>query len=234
MLGPKAVEGDTVRNGDVVRRSVAAPPTEHVSVLYSETTLRAARDFLDDTYDRQNRAQITRHGPWVGVFLAGILTLGWPLFSRPGPGPGSCSGAGHVVVPSWRVVLVVWLVPAILLPLVLSLFETRVLPVLVADYLALHLALYGAVQLGLLAWFGIRPGIGKQALLPASLLLVYCIFGFGFTLDQFGTSFVPYAGRVVIIAAVALGVDPCVGDRSVVSAVQCLGRDPASDPVVGV
>jgi alpha-beta hydrolase superfamily lysophospholipase len=219
MVDPKAVEGDTVRNGDVVRRSVAAPHTEHVSVLYSETTLRAARDFLDDTYDRQSRAQITRHGPWVGLLLAGILALGWPLFSRPGVGVGAGPGAGHVVVPSWRVVLVVSLVPASLVPLVLSLFETRVLPVLVADYLALHLAFYGAVQLGLLAWFGIRPGIGKQALLPAAMLLVYGIFGFGFALDQFGASFVPHAGRVVIIAAVALGAVPfMLGD-----AVACAG-----------
>ena len=52
--------------------------------------------------------------------------------------------------------LIAVLVPAAVTPLVLSRIDTHFLPVLVADYLAVHLFVYGALSLGLLFWSGVR------------------------------------------------------------------------------
>jgi hypothetical protein len=78
-----------------------------------------------------------------------LLTLfGVVLLARE-PRPG-CVARGSRAAPcrDGRFVALAAL-PAIATPLILAPFDTRFLPVLVADYLALHLALYGALTLGL-------------------------------------------------------------------------------------
>jgi hypothetical protein len=84
--------------------------------------------------------------------------------------------------------------------------EIAVLPVLVADYLALHLGLYGLLQLGVLHAMGHR--LPRGPVWPAAALAGYGIGVFGLALDSYGASFMPHAGRWAIVGAVALGAVP--------------------------
>jgi dienelactone hydrolase len=108
--------------------------------------------------------------------------------------------------------LIAALLPAIVVPLVLSPVKTQILPVLVADYLAVHFALYGALVLALLAWWGeVRwPGWREVAKILglAGLVAFYGICVFGLAMDRFVTSFFPEPGRALIIVAMALGTVP--------------------------
>ena len=193
-----ADEGQTAQ-GAVTRRAVVAPLAEHVGVLYATETLRETRAWLDRAFDRDSDAPIVRRGPWVALLMGGIVALAWPLFSL----LPARSGAR---VPGWRAVATAGVVPALATPLALWPVETDILPVLVADYLALHLALYGLLQLGVLAALGIRPAL--RPVWPGLALAAYGIGVFGFALDQYGASFMPHAGRLPVIAAVSLGAVP--------------------------
>jgi len=99
--------------------------------------------------------------------------------------------------------LIAALLPAVMTPPLLTLFDTRLLPVLVADYLALHLLAYGLFTLALLRLAGVA--IGRLAWLPGLALALYGIFVFGGALDRYVASFMPHIGRLPIIAATALG-----------------------------
>lgn len=202
-IDPQAEEGETVRDPatGTVRRAVVAPSVEHVSVLYSATALREARAWLDVTFGRDSGAQPPAAiGGWIVLMLAGIVLLGWPLAGllrpvqdRPEPIP-----AGTF--------LAAILVPALATPLLLSLVDTRLLPVLVADYLAAHFLLYGCLALVILRLRGVN--FGAWAMLPTLGLVAFGLGVFGLALDHYVASFVPHAERLPIIAAMALGAVP--------------------------
>ena len=199
-VAPGAGEGDTVTSDGVTRRAVVAPMVEHIGVLYSATTLTEVRAWLDATFGRESGGPVAQRGPWVALLLAGIMALAWPLFSAL---PRS---AGRIEPLSWRQLAPALAVPLVATPLALWPVEVAFLPVLVADYLALHLGLYGLLQIGVLWWLGQRPHRGP--LWPALALGAYGIAVFGLALDTFGASFLPHAGRWPILAAVALGAVP--------------------------
>jgi hypothetical protein len=196
LVDPEAAEGDTARAGDVTRRAVAAPNVEHVGVLYSGTSLREARDWLDATYDRRSETALATTGGWIALLLAGLVGLAWPLSAlvpaqqRPAPLPGRdfavALGAASLATP-----LVLWPV------------DLQILPVLVADYLALHLLVFGLTVCGILWARGHRPGGLRIAVGLA--LAVYGIAVFGGALDRYVASFMPHPGRLPIIAAIAVG-----------------------------
>ena len=209
LADPNARLGQTVGDpaeGDA-RRAVLAPDVEHVGVIYSPFALREARNWLDQTFGRQSSGPVVEMGGWIVLLLAGIVALGWPL-ARLG---GETAEPRPVPLPRRRF-LIVALLPAIVVPLVLAPFKTQILPVLVADYLVVHFAVYGALVLTLLAWWGeVRwPGwreIGKIVTL-AGLVAFYGICVFGLAMDRYVTSFFPEPGRAVIIAAMAAGAVP--------------------------
>jgi len=98
------------------------------------------------------------------------------------------------------------LAPAVAAPLIAVPLDPGVLPVLVADYLALHLALFGGLQLVIL-W---RAGVPLGHVAPAAslALLVYGLGIFGLALDRYGANFWPTPERLAIIAALSLGAVP--------------------------
>ncbi len=205
-VAPDAEEGSTAVAGDVVRRAVAAPRTEHVAVLYSGVSLREARAFIDDTFGRTSTGPILRHGPWVALLLGGVLLLGWPVLSGVAGWAGARAGYVPAPAPGWRALAVSTLVPALMVPIALSFVDVRILPVLVADYLALHMALFGALQLGLLRAMGHRMPPGP--IWPAAVLVLWGIGVFGVAMDQFAAAFAPNGVRLLIIGAVACGAVP--------------------------
>lgn len=202
MLKPDAEAGETVRDPEsgVRRLAVVAPSVEHVGVLYSPTALREARAWLDTTFDRTSSGPVAATGGWIALTLVSIVALAWPL-SRLLPAHDE-----RPTRPPVRTFLLAALVPAAITPLILTLFDTRLLPVLVADYLAVHLLVYGLIAIAILVASGIR--IGRLAWLSGLALAIYGIAIFGGALDRYAASFVPHEGRVPIILAIAAGAVP--------------------------
>ena len=201
MVEPGLGEGETARAGDVIRRAVVAPWAEHVAVLHSRKGRAEAVDWLDAAYGRASDVAVRATGPWFMALMVAIVALAAPLSrlvpERVPPVPQALSPG--------RFALVVGL-PAALAPLLAVQVETRILPVLVADYLVLHLAIYGLCQLALLWRFGRRPaGLRPVAVLA---LLVWGLGVFGFALDRYGANFWPTPERLIIIAALGLGALP--------------------------
>ena len=202
LADPAAKEGETI--GDPAqntgRRAVAAPGVEHVSVLYSATALAEARSWLDAVFGRASSGPVAATGGWIVLLLAGIVILAWPLAALLPPGPPRSP-----TLPS-KTFLIAVLVPAVVTPLVLSRIDTHFLPVLVADYLSVHLFVFGVLSLGLLFWSGVR--IGRVAWLSGLALAAYGIVVFGGALDRYVASFMPNLARLPIIAAIAVGAVP--------------------------
>ena len=201
MVDPGRGEGETARAGAVIRRAVVAPLAEHVAVLHSRAGRAEAVAWLDAAYGRKSDIVARATGPWFLALMFAIVALAAPLSrllpDRAPPVPERLNAR--------RFALVVG-VPALLAPLLAVQVETRLLPVLVADYLVLHLALYGVGQLALLWWFRRRPeGLRPVAVLA---LLAWGLGVFGFSLDRYGANFWPTPERLAIIAALALGALP--------------------------
>ncbi len=202
LVSPDAEEGETAESPTTgtLRRAAVAPSVEHVGVLYSPTSLREARRWIDDALGRESAGPVAATGAWIALLLVGIVLLAWPLSGL------LPQGSDRPETPSRAAFLMAVLLPAVLTPIVLSPLEMRVLPVLVADYLALHLMLYGVIALAVLHRRGI--GFGRPALLPSVALLVFGLGVFGLALDRYAASFVPHAGRIPIILAMTLGAVP--------------------------
>lgn len=202
-VDPEAEEGETVRDPTTgtVRRAVVAPMVEHVGVLFSQTTLAETRAWLDTEFGRDTGAvPVTAIGGWILLLLAGVIALGWPLAAllpAVQARPEGLDRTGFLAAVA---------LPALVTPLLLSLFETRVLPVLVADYLALHFLVYGVLALAIVKVRGIS--IGPWAPLATVALVAFGVGVFGMALDRYVANFVPHVGRLPIIAAVAAGAVP--------------------------
>ncbi len=206
LADPEAGPGETVGAPaeGTGRRAVIAPKVEHVGVLYSATALTAARDWLDASFERESDAPVALRGGWILALLAAIVALAWPL-ARWLP-----QGTGPAQAPlSPRRFLFAALAPALLVPLVLAPFDIRVLPVLVADYLALHLGLYGLMTLTLLGvWGQLRGQFPLRVLWIALAVALFGIAILGGAIDRYVASFLPHPGRATVIAGLALGAVP--------------------------
>lgn len=194
-----AEEGETVGTpGEgFARRAVAAPMVEHVGVLYSPTALREARAWLDATFGMEaGGGPVAAIGPAILLALLGVVLLARVLSSALPEGPAPAR-------PSARRFWLMAAGPAVATPLLLAPFDTRFLPVLVADYLALHLAVYGGLVLALAAWSGALPA--RRGWLWGLALAAYGLLAFGGIMDRHVASFVPVAARVPVMGAILPG-----------------------------
>ncbi|MEM8576567.1 MAG: alpha/beta fold hydrolase [Pseudomonadota bacterium] len=200
MVDPAAAPGQTVTEGGVSRRAVIVPLADHVAILHARAARAEALAWLNRFYARTPASEPPQTGWALLALLAAITALARPL-ARLLPTrvttPPSLTRAQIVAV---------LLVPGVAAPLLAAPFDLAFLPVLVADYLALHLLIYGAVHLGLLLWFGARPG--WPAPFAAALLLVWGLAVFGLVLDRYGANFWPVSPRVPIISALVVGAVP--------------------------
>ncbi len=184
------------------RRAVIAPKVEHVGVLYAPTSLREARDWLDAVFGRASDGRVPLRGGWILLLLLATVAVGWPLARALPPGPAPAP------VPRRSFVLAA-LMPAVVVPLMLWPLEVKVLPVLVADYLALHLGLYGLILLALLAQGGhLRGAFQARVWWIAGAVALFGIAALGGVIDRYVASFVPHPGRLAVIAGLALGAVP--------------------------
>jgi hypothetical protein len=204
-VGGNAVEGMTY--GDFTagsaRRAVLADNTEHVSVLYSSESLAEARGWLNLVFDREREGDLDHRGPWLGLLFAGIISFAWPLSRLL---PRSDVALPATVLPKHRFFLLA-IGPAVLTPLLLWPLPLNFLPVLVADYLAVHFALYGMLTLVGIWLCGIRfPRInGPRFVMATSCVTLFGILAIGLPIDAFVASFWPHPGRWSIMLWLALG-----------------------------
>lgn len=198
------------------RRAVWSPGVEHVGVLYSQASLSAALDWLDRAFGtaRSDPPAINARGPWILLLLTGVVALARPLASALPRVAGVPRGAGL----SWSKLALPLALPMIATPLLLRVLPTHFLPVLVADYLAVHFMLYGLLTAACIAWQRRRarnrsPGTPTAAdrvsrahlALAAGSVIAYAALGIAWPIDTFVTSFVPASGRVALILAMAIG-----------------------------
>jgi hypothetical protein len=137
------------------------------------------------------------------------VLLAWPLASLLPEGEAPPPAIGS------RTFALAVLLPAVVTPLLLSRVDTHFLPVLVADYLAVHLLIYGLLSLGVLMWKGVE--VGKISWISGIALAAYGIFIFGGALDRYVASFMPIPERLQIIAAIAVGAVPFMMADSVLT-----------------
>jgi pimeloyl-ACP methyl ester carboxylesterase len=200
MVAPDAEEGQTVTTAGLRRAAIVAPGVEHVGVLFSRTGQQAALDWLDTAYARQSSVIPSATGGWLAGLLAAIVALAWPL-SHALP-----KRAAPLPLISGRQYALAVIIPAVVAPVVAVLLGIKTLPVLVADHLAVHLAIYGVLQLMILWRFGLRPG--RAVPLATVALILWGLAVFGLALDRYGANYLPTAERGWIIAALALGAVP--------------------------
>jgi pimeloyl-ACP methyl ester carboxylesterase len=191
------------------RRAVVAPDVEHVGVLFSPASQRAALAWLNEVFGREDASGVAKRGWAILLLLAGLVALARPLARLLPPAAARPVGAGA----PWRRLWLPLVAPAALTPLILVPLDVSFLPVLVGDYLALHFFVYGLLTIIGLGWLhrgGVtvttfaetRPG----ALVVATVLLVgYGLGVMGAALDLTVTSFWPVGERVPLVAALAAG-----------------------------
>ena len=184
------------------RRAVIVPMVEHVGVLYAPTSLREARAWLDAVFERESDGPVPVRGGWILLGLASIVALAWPL-ARALP-----RGGAAAPVPMRRFLLAA-LLPALAVPLSLWPVEVDLLPVLVADYLALHMGLYGVILLAILGWGGhLRGAFPPRVWWIGGAIALFGIALLGGFLDRYAASFLPHPGRLAVIGGLALGAVP--------------------------
>ncbi len=199
MVNPVATEGQTVVSGDMRRRAVAGPLSEHVAILHSRVARAEAVAWLDSYYKRQSDVRILPTGSAILGLLAGVVLLFQSLASRlpqraiEEPDLGKERVAMLLILPSL-------VTPVIAVPL-----TPTFLPVLVSGYLGLHLFIFGAFQLVLLWFFRIRFGAFSRV--GAALLLIWCAL-FGVLLNRYAINTWPTPERIWIVAVLAVGATP--------------------------
>lgn len=192
------------------RRAAISEGVEHVGVLYARTSLDEALAWLDATFARpaHDPHRIDAYGPWILILLGGIVALAWPASSLlPVVSPVPV-GAGL----GWRRLWGAVVIPAIATPLVLRVLPTHVLPVLVADYLAAHFAMYGLLTAACLWWLrreaapAAASSRRSEALAAGAVAVtLYGLAGFVLPIDAYVTSFVPSPNRLILVAAMLAG-----------------------------
>jgi hypothetical protein len=214
------------------RRATLSPGVEHIGVLYSAHTLAETLGWLQAAFGHQIAAQpfIDARGPWLGLLLAGVVALAWPL-SRllPRVAPALEPTQERMRWWRWRGQLPLTVLPALITPLVLWKLPSDVLPLLLGDYLVLHFALYGLLTLAGLWALGRRPARVDAAQAAAlglaiGLATVYALLAVGVPVDRYVFNVRPEAVRLPVVAAL------CAGTLPYFLADEWLTRGPAAAP----
>jgi dienelactone hydrolase len=188
------------------RRAAFTPNAEHISVLYRAATMAESLAWLDAAFgiERAKPAYLDSRGPWILLLLAGIVALARPLAGLLPIVAARPAGAGL----GWRRLAPGLLLPCIATPLLLRVLPTHFLPVLVADYLAVHFATQGLLTAAYLLCMRRPPRAGTSIAWLAAAALAATLYGVGvlfWAIDAYGTSLALGPGRVVLLAIMAIG-----------------------------
>lgn len=203
------------------RRAVLSPGVEHVGVLYSATSQREARDWLDLVFDRRDPAAAGADGAaapdaatdtddragWLGIWFLGVVGLAWsaaPLLPRLAPTP--------VREAAWaRAFAAAAILPALATPFLARLAPEGVLPAPVADYLSVHFLIYGLLTAALLwrmGWRGLGPVAPLRLALAVAGFAVFALAAIYLPVDRFVTAFAPQPARITLFLTLFAGLLP--------------------------
>jgi len=200
LIAPEADEGETVTQGDVMRRAIAAPRVEHVGVLYSPTTLSETRAWIAGAANLAPNETPPPDWPWRLALLSAIVILFRPLTrilpQRPRIDAVSLRGGELAAL------LALPILPAATVALTLTWSPTGI-----AGFASLSafFATWGGVQLALLWRLGARlhaPVAGGMAMLTLGALV------FSLALDRYGAAFVPVGPRITETLILLIGALP--------------------------
>ena len=231
--GQAAVPGRTYgRFADgTARRVEFSPGAEHIGVLYSPHTQAQALAWLDQAFGRPPAAApfIDAPGRMLGLLLAGIVVLAWPLartLPRLAPPARLRMGVGRS---RWGRVWPLVLAPAVATPLLLWKLPMDFMPLLLGDYLALHFGVYGLLTAALLVrggWRLPRARAGRDlALVGAALAATaFAVLAIGIPVDRFVFNVQPTEVRWPLIGMM------CAGTLPYFLADEWFARDPQAPP----
>lgn len=202
MVDPAASgAGETVSNGTVTRRAVVAPWSEHVSVLHSRQARAETVQWLDSSFGRTSNVPILPTGWAIMGLLLGLVVLYCSIATRLPDRTIIATQLGR------RQFLVMTVLPSVIAPMVALSLNFGVLPVLIADYLVLHLLVFGGLQIALLRFW--QLSFGPMVWSGFGLLLCGAAV-FGFALDRYAANFWPTPERAWIILAMSVGAIPYI------------------------
>jgi dienelactone hydrolase len=246
VAGPDAVAERTYGRFEegTARRATLSPGVEHIGVLYSAHTQAETLAWLNAAFNRPQPEHpfVDARGRWLGLLLAGVVALAWPLM-RLLPWLGAGAGAASRRDPTrpgptrlrwWRVrgQAPLVLLPALATPLLLWKLPSDFLPILLGDYLVLHFGLYGLLTLAAMEWAGrrpwrdVRPAGGRAVALTLAMVstCAYALLAVGVPIDRYVFNLHPQAERWPIELALWAGTLPYF------LADEWLTRDPAAAP----
>lgn len=180
-IGPRAEE-QTVTQGIVARRAVAAPWVGHVGVLWSGVTSSEIADWLGTP------VMPVQTGPWIAALLGAIVVFFWPVAAR-------LPRAAPQPSPRLRTAVLASVVPA---PLAVLAAMTGLGALGLSGFgaLALCFGVWGAAALAIL-----RPTLRPSGLaaIAGLVLIVWGLGAFAFALDRYGAAFVPTGPRLALM-----------------------------------
>ncbi|NRB35399.1 MAG: alpha/beta fold hydrolase [Rhodobacteraceae bacterium] len=202
LIDPDALEGQTIAQGDVVRRTAVAPWVGHVGVLYSRTSLDETTRWLRDVTGQGLQARLDQTGWIAGILLVCLVALGWPLArilpQRRITSPELSRGS--------FVLSITAPIPAVLLVAALPTFG--IAGQAAFGSLAAILGLWGGVQL-LILW---RAGVTvvRPDIIGLLAFLGYGLGVFALALDRYGAAFLPVGPRFPVMLGLLLGTVPAM------------------------
>jgi len=218
-----AREGETYGRFDegTARRAVFADSTEHVAVLFSEESLREAVSWLDAAFGADRGAPVVTAPrlPWIGLLVLGILLLAVPLSRLL---PRVCAPPAGASL-GWGGLAPAVALPTLATPLLLRLAPTDILPIVVGDYLAIHLFTFGALTAGALAVLHARrkrpaapapapasTRVRTRALVLATVAVtLYAAGALGLAVEGAVTNYHPNGPRAGLLALLLPGTLAC-------------------------
>lgn len=196
--------GDIARGSG--RRLALARGAEHIGVLYSQDAQVESVAWLNAVFSRSSFGFIDRRGPWLALLFTSLILLARPLARLLPVLAPTPLGAGL----SWRQLAPRAMAPALLTPLLLWKVPSDFMPLLLGDYLTLHLGLYGALTAAGL-WIGGAPtaSISRQSLAPVIAcgvaVAAYYALVLGAPLDAYVVAFRPTPHRAMLLVPIFIG-----------------------------
>lgn len=194
------------------RRLVEADYMEHVGVLFSRESANEAVLWLNQVFSRNSKDPVAApmRGAWILMLLVAIVML-WRSLVR--FLPRLCIPGRGASLRAWPLASVM-LIPPVLTPLILSLFDINFLPVLVGDYLAVHFLIYGLLTMALCVVISHSHRASTSStvhsaplwqFLGAVAAVIFLGGLFGAALNWQLASFIPTAERIPLMVATFIG-----------------------------
>jgi len=134
------------------RRFVLAAGVEHIGVLYSADALQETLAWMNGAFGRHESGFVDRRGRWLLLLFVGLVVLARPASMLLPVLTTAPLGAGL----PWLKLWLLCVAPALLTPFIAFTLPTGFLPMLLADYLVAHFAIYACLTCAGLLWLRAR------------------------------------------------------------------------------